>query len=77
MLSVHQILRIAAHYSTVMADAMVAACVQFAVDHGIALSMPERPALAVSVTRVKAAGDDGIDWERMVEGNSDTRCHHM
>lgn len=77
MPSVHQILKIASRYYTAMADAMIAACVAFAAEHGIMLAMPERSAPAQSMTRVEATGDDGVDWQRMVERNSDTRHLHM
>lgn len=72
MLSVQRMAEIASRHLTMMADAMIRACVQWAVDNGELISVPERGRTR-GITHTH--GDDrryrGVDWERMVRGNSD------
>ena len=74
MVSVQQMLDMASRHLTAMADAMVAACLAWSVETGVPLDIPHphnewgRPA------HVRPVED--TQWDRMVEGNSDTRwCH--
>lgn len=84
-MTVQEMLDIAGRYSTEMANAMVTACIDWAVKHNVWLRIPERPSEGRGghkgrggVRLVNSAPDDleQEEWRRMVEGNSDTRyCH--
>lgn len=72
-MSVLDMLRIAAGYRTAMADALVAACVDWCERHDHPLPEIARPEPEPH-TRLRAHSRDayeGIDWERMVRGNSE------
>lgn len=73
MLTVQQILEIASRHFTAMADAMVAACIAWSLETGTPLDIPERQGQPTHM----AGPADGVDWERMVRGNSDSRWQHV
>ena len=80
MLTVQQMIDIAARHFTAMADAMVAACVAKALEDGLPLSVPERPSgrSPGGGAPARAVLDGGsVEWQRLVEGNSDTRWQHV
>lgn len=74
MLTVQEMFDIAARHMTAMADAMVAACVVWSVETGEPLAIPRTAREARPPAIVRPA--EGVDWRRMVEGNSDTRLMH-
>lgn len=74
MLSLQTLVEIAARHFTAMADAMVDACVAKSVDTGEVLTIPERQS---SPGPRGTRPTDEVDWEGMVEGNSDTRWLHV
>ena len=74
MLTVQQMLGIASRHMTRMADAMVAACVAWLVEHGEPIDVPEGSS-GICERGVRPAED--VDWERMVRGNSDSRWQHV
>lgn len=76
MLSVQQMLDIAFRHATRMADAMVAACVEWSLRAGVVLADPERPRPDRRAPRGRLPEED-VDWRRMVEGNSDSRWTHV
>ena len=76
-MTLQEMAEIAARHETRMADAMLLACVERALETGEPLLVPERGGAASGKPR-KAPGDDLADaeWERLQRGNSDTRwCH--
>lgn len=74
MPSVQEIADIASRHLTRMADAMIAACVAWALETGQPLRMPGRPARGAPSSMERPAED--VPWRRMVERNSDTRWQH-
>lgn len=88
MLTVQEMLEIALRHATSMADAMVAACVAWSVETGVKLRGLVRcdargrshwgTERVTAGTGADAAGVvDGVDWERMVRGNKDSRWQHV
>jgi hypothetical protein len=74
MPTLQEILDIAMRHTTALADAMVVACFQRA--HELGLRLVARPRSG----RARLAGArpaEDVDWERMVEGNGDTRWNHV
>lgn len=69
---VQALLDAAQRHATAMADAMVAACLQWANDHDCALDLAPRATPA----RPHRRQTDAPDFARMVERNSDTRLMH-
>lgn len=80
MLSLQQLVDIAARHATAMADAMLRACVQRAVETGAPLRLTgegaSRKARGIARVSPPTPADD-VDWERMVTGNRDTRWTRM
>ena len=74
-MTINQLAAIAAKYLTVMADAMIVACVAKALETGEPLVVPERAA-GRRPAYVGYVYDEEPDWERMVRGNSDTLEMH-
>lgn len=79
-MTVQAMLDIAGRYWTAMADAMIAACVNWAVENNVSLRIPRRGhAGGYAGGCVQGYPSDDLDqegWRRMVEGNSDTKyCH--
>jgi hypothetical protein len=66
MLTLQELLDIARRYATAMADAMIAACVQRAIETGETLTLRDAPP------------DEGreSEWDRMMRSNTDTRWNH-
>ena len=80
MLTVQQMLDIAARHFTAMADAMVAACVAKAIEEGLPLVVPERPSgkrTRGGAPARPAPSGERVEWRRLVERNSDTRWQHV
>lgn len=73
-MTIQQLAEIASRHFTAMADAMIAACVARAIATGEPLVVPEHAARPRPAYVSRA--DEGVDWERMVRGNSDTRRMH-
>lgn len=65
MLDVNQLAAIASRYATLMADAMLDACMRHAAETGEKFGIPER---VIAPRRGRRPAED-VDWERMVEGN--------
>ena len=83
-MTVQAMLDIAGRYWTAMADAMIAACVNWAVENNVLLRIPERPSKGVGERKggvgLFASVPDDLgqeEWRRLVEGNSDTRWNHV
>lgn len=74
MLSLQELVEIAARHFTAMADAMVTACVAKSVDTGEVLNIPER--LSMPGPRGERPTED-VDWEGLVTRNSDSRWQHV
>lgn len=83
MLTIQTLVDIAIRHATYMSDAMIIACIQRHYATGEPLVVPSRshidepaspgiPSGAVVATEVGEG-----DWQRMVEGNSDTRWQHV
>ena len=72
MLTVTELARIASHYATRMADAMIAACVRHALETGEKFDIPERTVMPRR--RGKRPTEEHVDYERMVRSNSETRA---
>lgn len=73
-MTLQELLDIACRYLTSMADAMVAACLQKAVETGERLDLGGFPEPA---PRRAARPVEEVDWERMVRCNTDTRTQHV
>ena len=73
-MTLQELLDIACRYLTSMADAMVAACLQKAVETGERLVLIGSPEPA---PRREARPEEDLDWERMVRCNTDTRTQHV
>lgn len=73
-MTLQELLDIACRYLTSMADAMVAACLQKAVETGERLVLVGCPEPA---PRREARPEEDLDWERMVRCNTDTRTQHV
>lgn len=71
MLTVTELARIASHYATRMADAMIAACVRHALETGERFDIPE---LRAAARRRGKMPRERVDFERMVRSNSETRA---
>jgi len=76
MLSLQELVEIAARYFTAMADAMLAACVAKALEAGEPLAMPPR-AKAPGGMRQEPILRGDVDWDLMVRSNTDTRWMHQ
>ena len=71
MLTVTELARIASHYATRMADAMIAACVRHALETGEKFDIPEK---IVAPRRRGRRPEERVDYERMVRSNKATRA---
>lgn len=71
MLTVTELARIASHYATRMADAMIAACVRHALETGEKFDIPEK---IVAPRRRGKRPEEHVDYERMVRSNNATRA---
>ena len=71
MLTVTELARIASHYATRMADAMIAACVRHALETGEKFDIPEK---IVVPRRRGRRPEERVDYERMVRSNKATRA---
>lgn len=71
MLTVTELARIASHYATRMADAMIAACVRHALETGEKFDIPEK---IVAPRRRGKRPKEQVDYERMARSNSETRA---
>lgn len=71
MLTVTELARIASHYATRMADAMIAACVRHALETGEKFDIPEK---TVMPRRRGRRPEEHVDYERMVRSNKATRA---
>lgn len=71
MLTVTELARIASHYATRMADAMIAACVRHALETGEKFDIPER---IVAPRRRGKRPEERVDYERMARSNRSTRA---
>ena len=71
MLTVTELARIASHYATRMADAMIAACVRHALETGEKFDIPEK---TVMPARRGKRPTERVDYERMVCSNKATRA---
>ena len=76
-MTVQEMLDIAGRHFTAMADAMISACVNWAVRNKKPLRIPERDASARRPEKRPADELDDAEWRRLVEGNSDTRHQHV
>lgn len=72
-MSVQQMAAIASRYFTAMADAMISACVAWCLERGEPLDLPLRP----SAPRHEERPREEVDWQAMMERNSDTPLLHM
>lgn len=78
MPTLQRMAEIAARYATAMADAMLAACAVRADRTGEPLAVPRRAKTREGNKQQLAPGSDGgLDWERMVRSNRDTRLMHQ
>ena len=73
MLTVTELARIASHYATRMADAMIAACVRHALETGEKFDIPDR--IVAPRRRGKRPTEEPTeeDWRWMVESNREAR----
>lgn len=71
MLTVTELARIASHYATRMADAMIAACVRHALETGEKFDIPEK---TVAPRRRGKRPTEETDFERMARSNRATRA---
>ena len=71
MLTVTELARIASHYATRMADAMIAACVRYALETGEKFDIPEK---TVMPRRRGKRPREQVDYERMGRSNTATRA---
>ena len=72
MLTVTELARIASHYATRMADAMIAACVRHALETGEKFDIPEKTVMPRR-RRGKRPHEE-TDFERMARSNRATRA---
>ena len=77
MLTVTELARIASHYATRMADAMIAACVRHALETGEKFDIPEKTVMPRRRGRRPKDEPTEREWRDLVERNSDTRGHHV
>lgn len=75
-MTIQAMLDIAGRYHTAIADAMVIACVAWALDHGVTLKIPRGGHSARGAERRPGDGMDFDEWKRLAEGNSDSRWNH-
>lgn len=73
-MSLQELLDIACRHLTAMADAMVAACVQKALETGESIRVQRAHG---QWGGIGARPGDGTDWKALVEGNTDTRATHV
>lgn len=76
-MTVQAMLDIASRYITPMADAMIAACVEWSVRHNIPLVIPRREENVRRAEKRPTEDFEFEEWRRMAEGNSDTRWNHV